>query len=99
MPIVPLEDLVFLAFTLAGGGLFALSVILGDRALRSGGDAGPRPAPLALAFIGSFGIGGLFATTVPDAHGVQAIIVAAGVGVVGVGLEFVRYGRRARARD
>lgn len=101
MPNVPLEDLVFLAIALVGGGLFVLSLMLDDRALSSTGTggAGPRAVPLALAFIGSFGVGGLFATTVPDAHGVQAIIAAAGVGVVGVGLAFVRYGRRARARD
>jgi hypothetical protein len=97
----PLEDLLFLGCALVGGGLLLVALKVGDRVnLLSRFDiAGVALVPLLLAFVCAFGIGGLFATHIPDAHGLQAFVAAAGAGVVGLGVTFAVYGRRRRAED
>jgi len=98
---IPVEDLAFIACALGGGGLLVIAVVFGGdaAALNRFAIGGVSATPLLLAFISAFGAGGLFATHIPDAHGVQAVVAAAGAGVVGMGLAFLLYGLRRRAED
>jgi hypothetical protein len=98
---IPLEDLVFVACAAAGGGLLLVALLAGDRiGVMAGTGVGGVSLPgLLLVFVAAFGTGGLFATHLLDAHGVQAALAAAGTGVVGIGLLLSLLGPRRRAED
>ena len=98
---IPRDDLLFVVCTVVGGGLLLITVLVDDvvGALIDVRLGGVPLTPLLVAFISMFGVGGLFATRVLDAHGGQAVIAAAGAGVVGMGVAFTLYGLLRRAED
>lgn len=81
-------------------------VVLAARTLRGGPDQGLEPTvvgqamavPLT-AFGVLFGLGGLVAGHILDVHGAQAVVVATGAGVVGMGLAMLVLETRHRAKD
>ena len=95
---IPVEDLVFVVCTLAGGGLLLLSVLVDDilggvfDALHIGFDiGGVSLMPLLLAFVSMFGVGGLFATQVLDVHGGVAAVVGVIFGAAGFGVAYALF--------
>jgi membrane protein implicated in regulation of membrane protease activity len=101
---VPVEDLVFIVCALVGGALLLVLVIFDDilggilDAIGLDIDVGGTSlAPLLIAFVAMFGVGGLFATRVLDVHGGAAAVVGAGFGGVGVALVYVLFSTFRRA--
>ena len=101
---VPVEDLVFIVCALVGGALLLITIIFDDilggvfEALHIGFDIGGTSlAPLLIAFVAMFGVGGLFATQLLDVHGGPAAAVGAGFGVVGVGIVYALFSTFRRA--
>ncbi|MEO6206752.1 MAG: hypothetical protein ABIP77_02205 [Candidatus Limnocylindrales bacterium] len=87
---IPVEDFVFVVCALVGGGLLLITVLLDDilGAIFSFDIGGVSLMPLLLSFVSMFGVGGLFATQVLDAHGGQAAAWGGGFGLVGLGLAY-----------
>ena len=101
---VPVEDLVFVVCALVGGALLLVTVIFDDilggvfEALHIGFDIGGTSlAPLLIAFVAMFGVGGLFGTQVLDVHGGTAAVVGTAFGGVGVGLVYLLFSTFRRA--
>ena len=101
---IPVEDLVFVVCALVGGALLLITVIFDDilggifDALHIGIEIGGTSlAPLLIAFVAMFGVGGLFATQVLNVHGGQAALVGAGFGTGGVGLVYALFSTFRRA--
>lgn len=104
---VPVEDLVFIVCALIGGALLLVTVVFDDilgglfDALHIGVEVGGTSlAPLLIAFVAMFGVGGLFATQIIGVHGGQAAPIGAGFGGAGVALVFLLFNtfRRAEGR-
>jgi membrane protein implicated in regulation of membrane protease activity len=104
---VPVEDLVFIVCALLGGALLLVTVIFDDilggifDALHLGFDIGGTSlAPLLIAFVAMFGVGGLFGTQVLGVHGGAAAVVGTAFGGVGVAIVYVLFStfRRAEGR-
>ena len=101
---VPIEDIVFVAAALIGGGLLLITVLLDDIL---GGllDAlhidfsigGISLMPPLLAFVAMFGVGGIFATQVLDLHGGPAAVVGVGFGIVGFAVAYLLFRALRRA--
>ena len=91
---IPVEDLLYIACTLVGGGLLVAALlvdgVLGTLVDIDIGRVSMRA--LALSFIAMFGVGGLFATQLLDAHGGQAALAGSGFGVVGMGITYILFG-------
>lgn len=101
---VPIEDWVFIVFTVVGGGLLLITVLVDDvlggilEALHIGFDiGGVSLMPLALGFVSMFGVGGLFASQVLDLHGGQAAAVGAVGGGFGVAIVYALFSVFRRA--
>ncbi len=101
---VPVEDLVFIVCALLGGALLLVTVIFDDilggilDALHIGFEVGGTSlAPLLIAFVAMFGVGGLFATQIIDVHGGQAALVGTGFGGAGVALVLLLFNTFRRA--
>ena len=101
---VPVEDLVFIVCALVGGGLLLVTVVFDDilggifEALHIDFDIGGTSlAPLLIAFVAMFGVGGLFATRVLDVHGGTAAVVGTGFGGLGVGIVYLLFSTFRRA--
>lgn len=98
---IPVEDLVFVVCTLVGGGLLLITVVVDDLlgAVFDFDIGGVSLMPLLLSFVSMFGVGGLFATQVLDAHAGQAAIIGSGFGVAGIGVAYVLFSvlRKAEA--
>ena len=101
---IPIEDIVFVAAALVGGGLLLVTVVLDD-VLGGILDAfhldfsigGISLMPPLLAFIAMFGVGGIFASQVLDLHGGQAAIVGVAFGLVGFALAYFLFRTLKRA--
>jgi membrane protein implicated in regulation of membrane protease activity len=92
---LPIEDVVFVVGALVGGGLLLVSLFVGDAvgglldAARVRFEAGGVSlVPPLLAFVASFGVGGIVATQTLDVHGLRAAIVGVGFGALGFGSAF-----------
>lgn len=87
---IPVEDLIFVACALIGGGLLLITVLLDDilGAVFDFDVGGVSLMPLLLSFIAMFGVGGLFATQVLDVHGGTAALWGVGFGLVGMGIAY-----------
>ncbi|MBA2314230.1 MAG: hypothetical protein H0V87_02495 [Chloroflexi bacterium] len=101
---IPVEDFVFVLCALVGGGLLLVTVLVDDvlggvlDALHVSADiGGVSLMPLALGFISMFGVGGLFATQLLDAHGGQAALVGTAFGAVGFAIVYGMFGVFQRA--
>ena len=101
---VPIEDIVFVAAALIGGGLLLVTVLLDD-VLGGLLDAlhidfsigGVSLMPPLLAFVAMFGVGGIFATQVLDLHGGPAAVVGVGFGLVGFAVAYLLFRALRRA--
>jgi membrane protein implicated in regulation of membrane protease activity len=101
---IPIEDIVFVAAALVGGGLLLVTVVLDD-VLGGILDAlnvdfsigGISLMPPLLAFIAMFGVGGIFAGQVLDLHGGPAAVVGVGFGLVGFAVAFLLFRALKRA--
>jgi membrane protein implicated in regulation of membrane protease activity len=101
---VPIEDIVFVAAALIGGGLLLITVLLDD-VLGGVLDAlhidfsigGVSLMPPLLAFVAMFGVGGIFATQVLDLHGGPAAVVGVGFGLVGFAVAYLLFSALRRA--
>lgn len=101
---IPVEDVVFVAAALIGGGLLLITVLLDD-VLGGLLDAfhidfsigGISLMPPLLAFVAMFGVGGIFATQVLDVHGGQAALVGVGFGIVGFAVAYLLFRALRRA--
>jgi membrane protein implicated in regulation of membrane protease activity len=101
---IPIEDIVFVAAALVGGGLLLVTVVLDD-VLGGILDAlhvdfsigGISLMPPLLAFVAMFGVGGIFASQVLDLHGGPAAIVGVGFGLVGFAVAFLLFRALRRA--
>ena len=91
---IPVEDLLYIACTMVGGGLLLVALlvdgVLGTLVDVDLGRVSLRP--LLLSFIGMFGVGGLFGTQLLDVHGPQAALAGSGFGVVGMGIIYILFG-------
>lgn len=101
---VPVEDLVFIVCALVGGALLLITIVFDDLlggifdALHLGFDIGGTSlAPLLIAFIAMFGVGGLFGTQLLDVHGGPAAIIGAISGSIGVGIVYLMFSTFRRA--
>jgi len=101
---IPVEDFVFVVCALVGGGLLLVTVLVDDilggllDSLHVSADiGGVSLVPLALGFVSMFGVGGLFATQVLDAHGGQAALVGTIFGAAGFGIVYGMFGVFQRA--
>jgi membrane protein implicated in regulation of membrane protease activity len=101
---VPVEDLVFIVCALVGGALLLVTVIFDDilggifDALHIGVDVGGTSlAPLLIAFVAMFGVGGLFGTQIMNVHGGQAALVGTAFGAVGVAIVYALFSTLRRA--
>lgn len=101
---VPVEDLVFIVCALVGGALLLITIVFDDilggvfEALHIGFDIGGTSlAPLLIAFVAMFGVGGLFATQLLDVHGGPAALVGGAFGMVGVGIVYALFTTFRRA--
>jgi membrane protein implicated in regulation of membrane protease activity len=101
---IPVEDFVFVLCALVGGGLLLVTVLLDDilggvlESLHISADiGGVSLVPLALGFVSMFGVGGLFATQLLDAHGGQAALVGTAFGIAGFGIVYAMFGVFQRA--
>ena len=101
---VPIEDIVFVAAALIGGGLLLVTVLLDD-VLGGLLDAlhidfsigGVSLMPPLLAFVAMFGVGGIFATQVMDLHGGPAAVVGVAFGLVGFAVAYLLFRALRRA--
>ena len=101
---VPIEDIVFVAAALIGGGLLLVTVLLDD-VLGGLLDAlhidfsigGVSLMPPLLAFVAIFGVGGIFATQVLNIHGGAAAAVGVGLGLVGFAVSYLLFRALRRA--
>lgn len=100
---IPVEDFVFVVCALVGGGLLLITVLVDDvlGAIFDFDVGGVSLMPLLLSFVSMFGVGGLFATQVLDAHGGQATIWGGGFGIVGLAIAYFIFSalRRAEAPE
>jgi membrane protein implicated in regulation of membrane protease activity len=101
---VPVEDLVFIVCALIGGALLLVTVVFDDilggilDALHFDVDIGGTSlAPLLIAFVAMFGVGGLFATQLLNVHGGSAALVGTAFGAVGVGIVYALFSTFRRA--
>jgi membrane protein implicated in regulation of membrane protease activity len=101
---VPVEDLVFIVCALVGGALLLITIIFDDilggvfEALHIGVDIGGTSlAPLLIAFVAMFGVGGLVATQLLDVHGGPAAGIGGAFGLVGVGIVYALFSTFRRA--
>jgi membrane protein implicated in regulation of membrane protease activity len=101
---VPVEDLVFIVCALVGGALLLITIVFDDilggifEALHIGVDIGGTSlAPLLIAFVAMFGVGGLFATQLLDVHGGPAAAIGGLFGLVGVGIVYALFSTFRRA--
>lgn len=101
---IPIEDIVFVAAALVGGGLLLVTVLLDD--ILGGildslnidfSIGGISLMPPLLAFVAMFGVGGIFATQVLDLHGAPAAVVGVGFGIVGFGVAYLLFRALRRA--
>jgi membrane protein implicated in regulation of membrane protease activity len=95
---VPVEDFVFVVCALLGGALLLITVVFDDiiggvlDALHVGVEIGGTSlAPLLIAFVAMFGVGGLFATQLLDVHGGQAALVGLVSGLGGVAIVYALF--------
>jgi membrane protein implicated in regulation of membrane protease activity len=104
---VPIEDLVFIVCAVVGLVLLLITIVFDDilggifDALHIGFDLGGTSlAPLLIAFVAMFGVGGLVGTQLLDLHGGQAAIVGVIAGGIGVGIVYALFStfRRAEGR-
>ena len=101
---IPIEDIVFVAAALVGGGLLLVTVLLDD-VLGGILDAlhvdfsigGISLMPPLLAFVAMFGVGGIFASQVLNLHGGPAAVVGVGFGLVGFAVAFLLFRALRRA--
>ena len=101
---VPVEDLVFIVCALVGGALLLITIVFDDilggvfEALHIGVDIGGTSlAPLLIAFVAMFGVGGLVATQLLDVHGAPAAGIGGAFGLVGVGIVYALFSTFRRA--
>jgi len=101
---VPVEDLVFVVCALVGGTLLLVTVVFDDilggifDALHFNVDIGGTSlAPLLIAFVAMFGVGGLFATQLMNLHGGTAALVGTAFGASGVAIVYALFGTLRRA--
>ena len=101
---VPVEDLVFIVCALLGGALLLVTVVFDDilggvlDALHFDVDIGGTSlAPLLIAFVAMFGVGGLFGTQILNVHGGQAALVGTVFGGVGVAIVYALFSTLRRA--
>jgi membrane protein implicated in regulation of membrane protease activity len=101
---VPVEDLVFIVCALVGGGLLLILVIFDDilggllDAVGLDVDVGGTSlAPLLIAFVAMFGVGGLIGTQVLDIHGGAAALLGTAAGGLGVGVTYLLFSTFRRA--
>src|SRR3990172_1320755 len=101
---VPVEDLVFVICAFVGGALLLVTIIFDD-ILGGVLDAlhidinigGTSLAPLLIAFVAMFGVGGLFGTQLLDVHGGQAALVGVAAGFIGIGIVYALFTTFRRA--
>lgn len=101
---IPIEDLVFGVAALIGGVLLLITVvfddILGGLLDGFGFDIGGASiTPILLGFVGMFGAGGLFASTVLDLHAAPAAIVGVLSGFAGAGIAAALFGILKRSES
>jgi membrane protein implicated in regulation of membrane protease activity len=101
---VPIEDLVFIVCAVIGLVLLLITIVLDDilggvlDALHIGFEVGGTSlAPLLIAFVAMFGVGGLVATQLLDVHGGQAALAGVVSGGIGVGIVFALFSTFRRA--
>jgi membrane protein implicated in regulation of membrane protease activity len=104
---VPIEDLVFIVCAIVGLVLLLITIVFDDifggilDAFHVGFDIGGTSlAPLLIAFVAMFGVGGLVATQLLNLHGGSAAVVGVIAGAIGVGIVFAIFStfRRAEGR-
>ncbi len=104
---VPIEDLVFIVCAIVGLVLLLVTIVFDDifggilDAFHIGFDIGGTSlAPLLIAFVAMFGVGGLVATQLLDVHGGTAAVIGVLSGGIGVGIVFAIFStfRRAEGR-
>jgi len=101
---IPVEDLVFVICAFLGGALLLITIIFDDilggvlDALNISVEfGGTSLAPLLIAFVAMFGVGGLFSTQLLDIHGGQAAVGGVVSGMLGVGIVFALFSTFRRA--
>jgi membrane protein implicated in regulation of membrane protease activity len=96
---IPVDDFIFVVCALIGGGLLLITVLVDDilGAIFDFDLGGVSLMPLLLSFVSMFGVGGLFASQVLEAHGSQAAIWGVGFGLVGLGIAYVIFSTLRRA--
>jgi membrane protein implicated in regulation of membrane protease activity len=101
---VPVEDLVFIVCALIGGALLLVTVVFDDilggilDALHVDFDIGGTSlAPLLIAFVAMFGVGGLFGTQLLNVHGGPAALVGTAFGAAGVAIVYTLFSTLRRA--
>jgi membrane protein implicated in regulation of membrane protease activity len=95
---VPIEDLVFIVCAVVGLVLLLITIVFDDifggilDAFHIGFDIGGTSlAPLLIAFVAMFGVGGLVGTQLLNIHGGQAAVAGAIAGAIGVGIVFALF--------
>jgi membrane protein implicated in regulation of membrane protease activity len=96
---IPVDDFIFVVCALIGGGLLLITVLVDDilGAIFDFDVGGVSLMPLLLSFISMFGVGGIFASQVLDAHGAQAAVWGVGFGLVGLAIAYMIFSALRRA--
>ncbi|HET9758040.1 MAG TPA: hypothetical protein VFP66_16180 [Candidatus Limnocylindrales bacterium] len=98
---IPVDDFIFVVCALIGGGLLLITVLVDDLlgAVFDFDVGGVSLMPLLLSFVSMFGVGGIFASQVLDAHGAQAALWGVGFGLVGLAIAYVIFSALRRAES
>lgn len=98
---IPVDDFIFVVCALIGGGLLLITVLVDDLlgAVFDFDVAGVSLMPLLLSFVSMFGVGGIFASQVLDAHGAEAALWGVGFGLVGLAIAYVIFSALRRAES
>jgi membrane protein implicated in regulation of membrane protease activity len=96
---IPVDDFIFVVCALIGGGLLLITVLVDDilGAIFDFDVGGVSLMPLLLSFVSMFGVGGIFASQVLEAHGAQAALWGVGFGLVGLGIAYTVFSALRRA--
>lgn len=98
---IPVDDFIFVVCALIGGGLLLITVLVDDilGAIFDFDVGGVSLMPLLLSFVSMFGVGGIFASQVLEAHGAQAALWGVGFGLVGLGIAYAVFSALRRAES
>jgi membrane protein implicated in regulation of membrane protease activity len=98
---IPVDDFIFVVCALIGGGLLLITVLVDDLlgAVFDFDVGGVSLMPLLLSFVSMFGVGGIFASQVLDAHGAQAALWGVGFGLVGLAIAYMIFSALRRAES